>query len=62
MIYNPDTAKLQSNHRFYKSDIKPAIDHSNTNYNTHLVQTQDETLGEATHSYSSFAFPEIYSL
>ena len=23
--------KLQSNHIFYKSDIKPDIDHSNTN-------------------------------
>ena len=42
-------AKLQSNHRFYKLDIKSAIDHSNKNYNTHLVQTQDKTLGEATH-------------
>ena len=61
IIIYPDTAKLQSNHKFYKSDIKPAIDHSDTNYNTttHLVQAQDETLGEATHSYSSFAFPEI---
>ena len=27
-------AKLQSNHRFYKSDVKPAIDHSDTNYKT----------------------------
>ena len=27
-------AKLQSNHRFYKSDIKPDIDHSNTNDKT----------------------------
>ena len=57
-------AKLQSNHRFYKSDIKPDIDHSDTqhDYNTQLFQTRDETLGEATHSCSSFAFPEIYSL
>ena len=38
-------AKLQSNHRFYKSDIQPAINYSDTNYNTHLVQTQDKTLG-----------------
>ena len=29
----PDMAKFQSNHRLYKSDIKPA-DHSNTNYKT----------------------------
>ena len=50
--------KLQSNHRLYKSDIQLDIDHSNTlpDYNTHLVQTQDKTLGEATHSSSSFAF------
>ena len=27
-------AKLQSNHRFYKSDTKPDIDYSNTNYKT----------------------------
>ena len=27
-------AKLQSNHWFYKSDIKPDIDHSDTNYKT----------------------------
>ena len=27
-------AKLQSNHRFYKPDIKPDINHSDTNYNT----------------------------
>ena len=46
-------AKLQSNHRFYKS----CHDH----IDTHLVQTEDKTL-EATHSYRSFAFPEIYSL
>ena len=32
-------AKLQSNSRFCKSDIKPAIDHSDTDYNTHLVAT-----------------------
>ena len=55
-------AKLQSNQWLYNSDIKPAIDHSDTNYKTHLVQTQDKMLGEATHSYRSFAFPEIYSL
>ena len=30
----PDRGKLQSNHRFYKSDIKPAIDCSDTNYKT----------------------------
>ena len=42
-----DTAKLQSNHRLYNSDIKPDIDHSNTNYNIHLFQTQDKTLGKA---------------
>ena len=26
--------KRQCNHRFYKSDIKPVIDHSDTNYKT----------------------------
>ena len=64
-IVYPDMPKLQSNHRLYKSDIQLDIDHSNTlpDYNTHLVQTQDETfVGEATHSSSSFAFLEIYSL
>ena len=51
MLYiSPDTAKLQSNHRFYKSDIKPSIDQSDTNYKTRLVQTQYETLGEALHT------------
>ena len=46
VIIYPDMA---SNHRFCKSDIKPAINHSDTNYNTHLVQTEDETL--STRSY-----------
>ena len=27
-------AKLQSNHRFYKSYIKPVIDHNDTDYKT----------------------------
>ena len=30
-------AKPQSNHRFYTSDIKPAIDHSDTNYKTTML-------------------------
>ena len=30
-------AKHQSNYRFYKSDIKPAIDHCNTNCKTTTV-------------------------
>ena len=30
----PETTKLQSNHRFYIKNIKPAIDHSDTNYKT----------------------------
>ena len=51
-------AKLQSNHKFYESDINPDI--KLQDYNTHLVQTQNETLGEATHSYSSFTFWKIY--
>ena len=33
-IIYPNTAELQSNHRLYNSDIKPDIDHSNTNYKT----------------------------
>ena len=39
---------MQSNHRFYKSDtcIKPAINHSDTNDNTQLI---DETSREGTH-------------
>ena len=47
MYIYPD---IQSNHRIYKSDIEPD-NQSNTSYkyNTHLVQTQDEMLGEATH-------------
>ena len=57
----PDIEKLLSNHRFYKLDMNPVIFHSNTNYKTTtLTWSQDKTL--ATHSYSSFAFPEIYSL
>ena len=31
---NSDTAKLQSNHRVYKSNINPAIDNSDINYST----------------------------
>ena len=38
-------SKLQSNQWFY---IKPAIYHSNTNYKSHLIQTQDKMLGEVT--------------
>ena len=33
----PEMAKPQSNHRFYKSDIKPAIDHSDSNYKTRTL-------------------------
>ena len=54
-------AKLQSNHRLYNSDIKPDIDHSNTNHKNYNIQTR-QNIKEATHSYSSFAFPEVYSL
>ena len=34
--------------------------HKPQDYNTHLVQTQDEMLEEATHSYSSSAFLKIF--
>ena len=34
MIIYPNMVELRSNHRFYKLDIKSAIDHSNTNYKT----------------------------
>ena len=51
----PDMAKLQSNHRFYKSDTKLAIEHSDTNYKTTTL-TWSKTL-EATHGYN-FAFLE----
>ena len=33
-IMYPNMGKLQHNHRLYNSDIKPDIDHSNTNYKT----------------------------
>ena len=60
-------AKLQSNHRFYKLDIKPAINYIQCDirlqdYNIHLVQTQDETLGEATLQKQNYSNNKMYWL
>ena len=44
-MYKIHTARLRSNHKFYKSDIKPAINQTTRlQYKTHLVQTQEEKL------------------
>ena len=50
--------------QFYQSDINLPLtqQHILQYYNTHLVQTQDEILGETTHSFGRFVFPKIHSL